>query len=444
MTYLIVATLVGLAVAAALYFLVDAGLIATTVFAGVCLLILNPVAYSIGMNIARTDATTFNEYWSGWEKTAELREVECTRDGPCVHEYQCDPYSVPVTKTRSVPDGRGGVTTEVYIEIETHYHACPYSTQETSYYVTDTMGSTHTVAGNLMTGTPWRSGKPIPGGQVTAIPARWLEVKERLEAGEPGPVTSVHQYTNYILASQQTLFRKYEGNIETLLTESLLPTPVRGVVDLYHAQKLYNVGGVLTPAQMTRLTKDVAYLNGAVGGDLHGDVHVVMVPKDIMMGPDTYSQSLMAYWQSKSLGRDAISKNAIIVILGVDKSKNAVDWARAFTGMPVGNEAMLQQIQSDMRGARLDKDLIGRPTFDHATEQIKHTNGALESILWGPNEFSRVSMSGDGNEGAGFGYLVNDIEVSTSAYVTIGVVNFFLMVLVGVGVVAVTNRFAYH
>lgn len=433
MTYLMIATFVCVAAAVALYFLMGRNILRAGIFAGVTILIINPLTYTLGVNIAKADATTFNEYWNGYESAANFREITCTKDGPCVHEYDCDPYMVPVTKTRTVSDGNGGTKTETYVEMETRYHDCPYSAQETTYTVSTTLDDTYTIADSVMTGPAWQAGRSIPGGQVTAPPERWLQVKQRIDAGIPGPATEVNTYTNYILASSQTLFRKYEGEIDSLRAANMLPVPASGVTDLYHAAKVYNVSEALPADRVVPYTEDVAYLNGAMGSDLHGDLHVVFVPEDVMLGPDNYSAALMGYWQSDLLGKNAISKNAVIVVLGVDKS--SVEWARAYTGMPLGNEALLLQIQSDLKGALLDENLLGRPSIDLASEEIKHTEGALESLLWGANAFERVSMSGDGNESAGFGYLMDDVEISAGAYFLIGFFNLLLAAGIIAGIV---------
>lgn len=432
---MVIATLMCVAAGVALYFLMERkGLLRIGIFIAATVLIINPLVYTVGVNIAKADATTFNEYWNGYEAAADFHEVTCTKNGPCVREYACDPYVVPVTKTRSVSDGKGGTRTESYVENETRYESCPYSKQETTYRVHTTLGDSHTIAANVMTGPAWRSGVNIPGGQVTSPPERWLQVKERIDAGRPGPVTEVNTYTNFILASTQTLFKKYEGEIDSLLSVGLLPVPASGVTDLYHAAKGYNVAGALPADKAAGYIEDVSYLGGAVGSDLHGDLHVVFVPNDVMLGPDNYSAALMAYWQSDLLGRNAISKNAIIVVMGVDD--NSVTWARAFTGMPVGNEALLMQIQNTLKGESLEKTLLGRPSIDLASETIKHTDGTLESLLWGSNTFERVSMSGDGDESAGFGYLMSDVQVGGWAYVFIA----FFNVMFAVGVLVVLAR----
>lgn len=408
--YLIVAGVLAVIALAVLTFVLKVKVIPVIALGLIIVFGLNPLTYHVGSEIAKDQATTFNEYWNGFETEAVRNDKACYRDGSCRHVYDCDPYQVPVTKTRSVPDGKGGTRSEPYIEMETRYHSCPYSKQETDFIVRSTVDN-YTIGSALMTGDQFRWDRVIPGGKVTEAPAAWTEAKKRLDAGKPGPVTAVKNYKNFILASQDTLFKAYSQNIDDFKTKGLLPAPAKGVTNFYHAAKAYKVGNANVPLFNDYVT-DVAYLNGAVGDDLHGDLHVVFVPEDIEGGKDDYLNTLTAYWQAEEHKRDAVSKNAIIVVLGVTADGNNVAWAVSRTGMPLGNEAMLTQIGSDLKGKALDTNLIGRPSMNLNDGKLVHSSGVLESILWGENAFKRVSMSGsdEGDEGSGFKYLRDELQ----------------------------------
>lgn len=123
--------------------------------------------FQIAWKYSYDDALTFTEYWNGYETGVNFKDVQCYRDGSCVRKYDCDPYQVPVVKVRTTTDSQGNTKTETYTELETHYHSCPYSNVETSYYLDTSLG-TMAIATNVMTGTPFRAGTPIPGGQQTA------------------------------------------------------------------------------------------------------------------------------------------------------------------------------------------------------------------------------------------------------------------------------------
>lgn len=382
---------------------------------------VNPLVYHVGSEISKTQASTFNEYWNGYE-TAAMKDVrECAYNGSCHHTYSCDPYTVPVTST----DSKGNVT----ITYETRWNSCPVSTQETSYYIHSTIDKKNpfVVARNLMTGPEYRAHeRTIPGGRQ-GDPALWTEAKARIESGNPGPVTAVKDYQNYILASQDDLYENYSDRIEDLQEDNLLPAPSSGVHSLYQATKAYKVGNANVPLFGDYVT-DLSYLNGAIGGELYGDLHVVFAPEDIEGGKDDYANAVLAYWQSEELKRNAISKNSIIVVIGASKDGQKVSWAKAMTGMPIGNEGLLVQIASDLKDKPLDKNLLGRPSYDIGAKSVRHSEGVLENILWGVNKFERVSMSAneEDDKGAGFMYLRDQLKPSGWAVFWISFVNLLI------------------
>lgn len=361
---------------------------------------------SVGTLIGQNSALTFKEYWNGYETSTYSQARECTRDGNCAHTYSCDPYEVVETETYT--DSKGNLQTRTVIR--THWHQCPISTQETSYYIGTTLGDI-TVASNLMTGDEWRAGEAIPGGKQTA-PQLWLDAKARVDSNRPGAVTERHDYKNYIQASDRTVFNKYEGSIETYLAQGLLPAPAKASGP-YGVAKAYNVNGAVDNADFSEYVIDVSSINALFGDRLYGDLHVVFVPSTVQ--PDEYKNSLSAYWSStRLLGKDTASKNTFVAIFGVDG--DTVKWARAFTGMPIGNTALIQDI-TNLKNAKVDSSLLGRPGIDLTTDKMVSSDGRLEGLLWGTHKFERVSMSGDGDESGGFSYLRGDIEVTTTTYV---------------------------
>ena len=424
--YLLIAGVITVAALFGLGFFLKVKIIPLLVMGAIIICGINPATYSVGRTIHQNVTSKFNEYWNGYETYAYANDVTCTRDGSCRNTYECDPYLELVTYTDS--DGKSST------RMETRYHDCPYSTQETSYYV-DTTIETFTIAKSVMTGDPFRAyERSIPGGRQGA-PQAWTEAKGRIEAGNPGPVTVVKPYKNYILASQDEFFDKYSDQIDVLKEKNLLPAPASGVYLTYQADKAYRVGDVkMGPDTFIKFKNDLAYLNGAVGDDLQGDLHVVFVPADIEAGKDDYLNSLMAYWQSEELGRNALSKNSIVVVLGISDDGKKVDWAKAETGMPVGNESLFTAIASQMKDAPVDENLIGRPSYNINSGEIIHSEGKLESILWGDNGFERVSMTAneEDDNGTGFEYLLAGMNPSGWALFFIGFVN----VLLGGGLMA--------
>jgi hypothetical protein len=424
--------------------------------------------HAIVMSVAKSDKQTYHEYWNGYETDARAVSTTCVRDGSCVHEYNCDPYTQVYYDTVQDADGKG---THQERKTRTVYHDCPYSTQETTYLV-DTTLNTYTVGDSLMTGAQYRFGTGIPGGRVTHAPAQWSAVKHRIDIKKPGGVSKVNSYKNYILASEGTVFKRYSDEIDELKSKNLLPSPSAGIGQYDDAIKVSFVGNVHGIDKKT-IRDNLNSLNGAVGSDLNGDVRMVFVNSSAVGNTEDYGNALMAYWQSsKTFGRDALAKNAIVIIVGVEKYKTpskasestesvvvptttptaptvteqpaqpvikdgspVVAWTKAYTGMPIGNEALLTQLQSDLKGDVIDKNFIGNPTIDLGTKQTIHTDGKIESILFGTNKFDRVSMSAkDSNDsGSGFNYLADEWQPDTGAWTWFFVIStiVFLLVLGG-------------
>ena len=380
-----------------------------------------PVVTFAGSAIAKSNATTYHEYWSGLEKAANVQVTTCTKDGPCVHEYNCDPYVVMVTKTRQVPytttetytDANGKVgtrtvtkyRTETYTEPETRYHDCPYVEKEYTFTVTDTMDKTYTFGSHWFPKSPedyrWvgsgyerRSLPSVPTGE----PKQWLEAKARIDAGNPGGTTQRHNYKNYILASSEDIYEKFSSSIEDYSKAGLLPKVQTKVYDEYRSDKLYFVGD--KPSDSTAWQVEVQRLNGHLGSERQGDLHVVLVTSDEITDLDNYTQALEAYWQSDKLERDTLSKNGVGLVIKLDSTGSTVEEARGFTGMPMGNEALVQTFPS-LEGTEATPEALFAKT------------GAVGALLFDEaNGFTRVEM-------ANYEYLADSIQIGTGARILI-------------------------
>lgn len=367
-----------------------------------------PFGTHVGEGLARGNLSTYSEFWNGYEKAAKSSVTKCGRDGSCRHTYQCDPYTV--TETHSTTDSKGN--TSYYTTEETRYHSCPEATEEIHYWIETTLGDFN-VDSAAFSANPiaWRSNHGLSGNVQRGEPVLWGQARDRLARNDPGPVTKRMNYKNYILASQNSLLKKYSGAIETY--QKQLPAPAGPIRDLYQADKVSFIG--YQPRDPGEWQFSLARLNAAAGMDLQGDVHMVIV--DSAMNPEEYSGALAAYWQSKAFGREALSKNGIGVVIGAKDEK--VVWARAFTGMPQGNEGLMQDIQSGLVGANLNPDeVIGKPVGKIGDSvEITHGTGHLESVLWGPNKFLRVQMGSD--DGPGYEYLKAELEPTTGQKVLI-------------------------
>lgn len=394
-----------------------------------------------GWNIAKSNALSFTEYWNGYELDALDVTTTCSKNGPCIQTYSCDP--VYHTHTRSVSDGDGGFTTETYTE--THWSSCPYATVEHTFIVETTLGD-YTIARGWFTENPqeWRAGSGIPGSVSRGQPEFWVAARNRIDADNPGPVTRQMEYDNYILASDKTILNEFSSAIDTYLAEDLLPDMQSEVHSFYYADKIAFVGFVPTDAQAWQ--DAVMYLNAALGGERQGDLHVVLINDPLASeNSDRYITALKAYWTDQDVfGDNSLSKNAVLVVLGTDDGET-ISWARATTGMPIGNEAMTLAIRNQLPGTALTPDaVIGivdselyTKVKDDGTEKpsargVHGSSGQLERILWGLDNpttaFTRISMSGDDADDVGTGFLHLDalIEPSGGEKFFIGLVAFLL------------------
>lgn len=384
---------------------------------GVVTVLLALTVVAAGWTLIKADKLSFNEYWNGYEKTADHRIDFCHRDGSCNWNYNCDPYTVTETKSRTDSEGN----TEYYTETHTEWHSCPYVTEEWIFTIDTTLGE-YRIARTFATNpVEFRAGNGIPD-VFRGIPPFWQAAKDRINAGKPGPVTKRMQYDNYLLASDKTILNQYSDQIDVLKERGLLPSPESKVQDFYNARKVYFVG--YTPDSDKSWQEALSYLNSGLGTELQGDLHLV-ITEDSRINPNSYVLALKAYWSDPAVfGDDSISKNSIIVAVGI--ADNHVQWARAITGMPLGNESMLHAIQDELVGVLVSPEtLIGTMSSEFYTNdegKLKvrpiHSDGALDRILWGldnaATKFQRVSMSGGDEEdnGSGFGYLEEEIQPS--------------------------------
>lgn len=389
------------------------------------LLFVMPVTTFVGFNMAKNSALSFNEYWNGYELSTQWQRVKCTKNGPCAREYQCDPWTHIHTNT----DSDGNMTTTMH----THWDSCPYTTEEWVFTVKTTLGD-YVVGNHWLPDNPnahrWRASKAVPASIPSGTPKLWQEAKNRVDAGRPGPVTKRMPYENYILASDKSILKEFSTQVGKYEDAGLLPRIVSDVHTHYYADKVSFVG--FKPKDAQEWQKALMYLNAGLGEEMQGDLHLVVVHNDeISRAPDAYINALKAYWSdSAQFGDNAISKNSIIVVVGTDDGKT-VSWARATTGMPLGNERMEVAIKSELPGTPLGAaDVIGNvegefytKIKDDGTKKLDvrslHAEGKLERIIWGlddsATQFIRISMSGNDLDdvGGGFLYLDSEIEPTT-------------------------------
>lgn len=395
--------------------------------------VVTPLVLYVGWTIAKSDNLTFYEYLNGWELEAVKVETQCSKNGPCRYEYDCEPYVVLVTYPCNC--GKDGCST--CTRLETRYHSCPYVDKETTYVVKTTLGE-YVIGEHRFPESPennrWKGTrdykKDIPDYVVARAgvgePLFWKQAKERTDSGNPGPATKRRHYDNYILASDKTILNQYSSAVEDYRAKGLLPKLEIGVYDFYIADKAHFVG--FKPADAKEWQKKISYLNAGLGAEFQGDARFVIVKNEYASGnPDAYVFALKAYWQdTRFFGKDIISKNSVVFVVGTEDGLT-VSWARAFTGMPLGNERLISAARDNLVGAKLAPEiLIGeiRGEFDgQKRNAVKTVNGkgAIEKIAWGlgdkTTKFVRVKM-------ASFKYLEREIQLSARQKIFIGFLAF--------------------
>ncbi len=420
--------------------------------AALCCLIIIPLTLVVGVKQAKASAVGgYREYFGGYETAATVESERCFRyrdeDGGdcCAHHYPCGGYWKTVYYTENVSDGNGGYTTETKSRQEHHTIYCPETTEELNYFVDTTLGR-YTIASNLLPLHPYRyeydHDGSIPRSALddAYVPSFWTKAKARIAAGKPGGVVKSHTYSNYVLASQNTILTKFSGSIDRYLKAGLLPKVQQKILFPYIGQKVYWVGKPLANAAVFQETLN--RFNGALGSDKHGDLHLLVIHDSRVSDPDEWFGALQAYWFSKRLGKSAISKNAIILAVGTSDGQT-VSWARAATGMPVGNDALFVKLQESLKGASLSdpEAFLGAPEGVANTAgdvTITHTQGLVEQAVWGPDGYQRICMicKSKDDKGVGYGYLSGEIQPSGRAKMVIAFLAFFFSMFVWAGFVA--------
>jgi hypothetical protein len=374
--------------------------------------VLALVGSIIGRGWAKGELLSYNEFWNGYEAEAIWTTQPCERDGDCRHVYDCDPYTV--TKTRTVTDSKGNSRTETYTETE--YHSCPYATEEWSFSVKTSLKTSYDLGSNRFPDNPqpYRGDVGVIGGVPRGIPPFWAEAKARIDSGNPGPVTEKREYDNYILASQNTILKEFSDDMDAFDGAGQIPkiatsTDRAGIREPYLGSKAYFVAGVPNQDQWT---ESVNRFNSALGTELQGDLHLVFVPSDV--DKHSYKGALNAAWTSERFGKDALSKNGLVLIVGVNGDRG--EWVRAFTGMPLGNEGLIAELEGlDDLDLNDPSKILGSPrgviNEERKVKEAVHTDGVIEKVVWGANKFVRVCMTCAGPEDAGSGFVYLDAQI---------------------------------
>jgi hypothetical protein len=426
------------------------------------------VVVPIGFEWAKNSQQTYNELYVGYEARARVEDTPCEKDGDCIHTFECEVREWTTTDE----DGK-----------ETKHrtsHQCPYSDLEQTYYIDTTIKytpdakkqkakfQTKTVAkGRFPTRYQrWRGSFDAASADDVrerakdvgvGPPGAWLAADARIKAGDPGMIEMKFPYKSPILASDKTVQRQASARVKDFKSWGLIPSgPDYQLRDTGITNKVYFTGG-FRPANPGLWHAEARRL-AAAGGTRQGDIHILITQdRRLASQAQAFVEAWKAAWQGEDeeardkLGRDAISKNALMVAIWTPDGKT-VGWAAGITGMPKGdgNDDLLEQTKS-LEGKSLEPSVI----LGHPKAQLipkdgglgakvipSQTAGSLEDmILFGPHAFVRRCMFCVGEKALGYDYLVDQIQPSGGQVFVILFVDLLLVCLYWALVLGLTHHF---
>lgn len=205
--------------------------------------------------------------------------------------------------------------------------------------------------------------------QGVRTPARWAAV----QMGEPTAVE--HDYTNYIKAAPDTLFR-HQGLVEKY--KGKLPAYPGGIYDYYHLDRLVTRGVEVSGRRAWNA--DLSSLNAYLGTLKQTNMIVVLVQDQ----PQDYFYALEQAWMGGK-------KNDIVLVIDVD-AQMAPQWASvmAWTTQEI--------FKVRLRDAVMDDKVITRESVIEALREVV------------PRDYKRKPMKD-------FAYLKSSITPSTTGWI---------------------------
>jgi len=411
------------------------------VIASLACLVITPGVLIIGKEMS-VNATLRNEEWfNGVEivpnpiatqcHPGKKGESESSGRSNCTHSYNTNvKYEWEEESCTTDKDGKETCTEWT----EEAYIYAPYATVEYRYRITDSLGGEYTFPGVYVANDakPYYTNRAIPGNIPRGAPADWLEAKARFDAGDPRSITGLFDYESPVLAVRDCLLDKAFCPTTIPLIEryrKLLPDHTVNILtnptfgeSRRQAKKCSFVGVTTDEAKMH---ESLMRFNAALGSKYKGDMHCVFIAANLVDDPQDYFLALRAYWLSDHFGKRALAKNGVILAIGVSNGKIA--WAKADTGMPRGNNVMLEQMQNHLQDKAVDPDVIfGKPKTvvvpatkqdedDKVTVTLSSPPGVLEEVMLDKYEFKHICMEcEDEDEADSVGYkgLIKRIEPS--------------------------------
>lgn len=355
--------------------------------------------------------------------SAEVQRITTAFDGQDFEAYyDCDPYDCDCTDEGC----------------STCYHRCPYTRYEEQYLMTAYWGQKSdgtlrleslNLYGNQLPENPegvrWQTSDPrldVAGrnGEYTqqipervlntvgvGVPAGWAVYRQALDAGVYLPISHESAFENPLMASDSALWVTHSAAVKGYLERALLPTfrrdPLDGRVDLLYTAQLDFPAG-----KREALVERLEEFNAAFGTERQGDLRLVFVgDPTARQEADAYITALKAYWSNPETQGDYLLAKNNLTLVCFTSDPATTGTVKAFTGMPTGNEGLLQAVNTagaldnlstepDALLGKVKPELMG--TKGEATGMgYDWEGGALYRLLWGRDDpqlaFVRVSMS---------------------------------------------------
>jgi hypothetical protein len=372
--------------------------------------------YPVAHNIAKASAVGgYQQTLNGSIVAADVSVASCRKvkedagGSNCKRTIRCDSYTDQETYTETDSKGK----TVVKTRLVTKYYDCPVMSEEYTYTLTavayhsfsfvvaDSIfgpGSRSLVDStiSLLTTAPdqlYRA-QQVAASTPNAPPEQWLRAKAALEQGDSEPATVPDTYDNFILGSEQEDANDYSGDILELRNAGLLPDHTANLADpihdLYRADKVSFVG--VDPGNQAVWQDAVMRFNAAFGTLKQGDLHMVVLRASALpagIAPEDYLRALKAHWQA-DLGKNAFPKNAVALVVAVDDQAKTIKWARATTGMPIGNNTLSVALQSRLLDAPFDPETL----FGQTRAQVNQQGGDYQvSYTVGQGTIPRVAIT---------------------------------------------------
>jgi hypothetical protein len=389
----------------------------------------------------------YHETLNGSVVAAPMKTIKCERDGECRHTYECD-----VTYTTRYYTDKDGKQQSEQVR---HSHQCPYTTYEYSFWIVVDAYHEYTipVALHIFGSKPekFRRGwfHDPPDRVARGVPQKWVQARDAIARGDTLSATVPNTYPNYVLANEYDLYEEYSDKIDLLKSKRLMPDHIARLKDPIHdlivADKVGFVGECRPPNPGAWQDETMRF-NSNFGPNWQGDLRIVCLRASALNGlgvsPFDYAQALKAHWLN-NLGKYAFPKNGVALVLAVSDDSREVVWSRAFTGMPKGNEGMLNRLSEfEHRTDRLEFD--PQAVLGHTVTPIVHeggkpkavprtTPGAVPDIVMSQEfGFKRPCMDcDDPGEEDQEGYVALKDEIPLSTGGTIGAVSFNTVVILG-------------